>query len=69
MRNTFTQCKTHQQFLSSEEQILEINRLISNFLKNNHSYFDVKNRYNRIQKLKKLRRDHPANNHYFFHHK
>ena len=47
MRNTFTQFKTHLQFLSPEEQILEINRLISDFLKNDHSYFDVKNKYNR----------------------
>ena len=55
MRNTFTQFKRHLQFLSPEEQILEINRLISDFLKNNHTYFDVKNKYNKIQQLKKLR--------------
>ena len=55
MRNTFTQFKTHLQFLSPEEQILEINRLISDFLKNDHSYIDVKNKYNRIQQLKNLR--------------
>ena len=57
MRNEFTQFKAHLQFFSPEEQILEINRLIADFPKDNHSYFDVKNKYNRIQQLKKLRHD------------
>ena len=49
MRNEFTQFKAHLQFFSPEEQVLEINRLIADFLKYNHSYFDVKNKCNRIQ--------------------
>ena len=49
MHNTFTRFIRHLQFLSPVEQILEMNRLISDFLKNNHSYFNVKNKYNKIQ--------------------
>ena len=49
MRNEFTQFKAHLRFFSPEEQVLEINRLIADFLKYNHSYFDVKNKCNRIQ--------------------
>ena len=57
MRNEFTQFRTCLQFLSPQEQILEINNLIDDFHKDNYSYFDVKNKYNRIQQLKKLRHD------------
>ena len=45
------------QFLSPQEQILEINNLIDDFHKDNYSYFDVKNKYNGIQLLIKLRHD------------
>ena len=55
MRNDFTEFRTYLQFLSLQEQILEANNLIDNFQKDNYSYFDVKNKYNRIQQLKKLR--------------
>ena len=57
MRNEFTQFRTYLQFLSPQEQILEINNLIDDFHKDNYSYFDVKNKYNRIQQLKKLWHD------------
>ena len=57
MRNEFTRFRTYLQFLSPQEQILEINNLIDDFHKDNYSYFDVKNKYNRIQQLKKLRHD------------
>ena len=43
--------------LSPQEQILEINNLIDDFHKGNCSYFDVKNKYNRIQQLKNPRHD------------
>ena len=55
MRNDFTEFRTYLQFLSLQEQILEANNLIDDFQKDNYSYFDVKNKYNRIQQLKKLR--------------
>ena len=55
MRNDFTEFRTYLQFLSLQEQILEANNLIDDFQKDNYSYFDVKNKYNRIQKLKNLR--------------
>ena len=55
MRNDFTEFRTYLQFLSLQEQILEANNLIDNFQKDNYSYFDVKNKYNRIQQLKNLR--------------
>ena len=55
MLNEFTECRTYLQFLSPQEQILEINNLIDDFHKDNYSYFDVKNKYNRIQQLKKRR--------------
>ena len=55
MRNDFTEFRTYLQFLSLQEQILEANNLIDNFQKDNYSYFDVKNKYNRMQKLKNLR--------------
>ena len=57
MRNEFTQFRTYLQFLSPQEQILEINNLIDDFHKDNYSCFDVKKKYNRIQQLKKLRHD------------
>ena len=52
MRNDFTEFRTYLQFLSLQEQILEANNLIDDFQKDNYSYFDVKNKYNRIQQLK-----------------
>ena len=55
MRNDFTEFRTYLQFLSLQEQILEANNLIDDFQKDSYSYFDVKNKYNRIQKLKNLR--------------
>ena len=55
MRNEFAQFATYLQFLSPQEQILEINNLIDDFHKDNYSYFDVENKYNKIQQLKKLR--------------
>ena len=55
MRNDFTEFRTYLQFLSLQEQILEANNLIDDFQKDNYSYFDVKNKYNRIQQLKNLR--------------
>ena len=55
MRNDFTEFRTYLQFLSLQEQILEANNLIDDFQKDNYSYFDVKNKYNRMQKLKNLR--------------
>ena len=55
MHNEFTECRTYLHLLSPQEQILEINNLIDDFHKDNYSYFDVKNKYNRIQKLKNLR--------------
>ena len=55
MRNDFTEFRTYLQFLSLQEQILEANNLIDDFQKDHYSYFDVKNKYNRIQKLKNLR--------------
>ena len=55
MRNDFTEFRTYLQFLSLQEQILEANNLIDDFQKDNYYYFDVKNKYNRIQKLKNLR--------------
>ena len=57
MRNEFTRFRTYLQFLSPQEQILEINNLIDDFHKDNYSYFDVENKYNKIQQLKKLRHD------------
>ena len=57
MRTEFTEFRAYLQFLSPREQILEINNLIDDFHKDNYSYFDVKNKYNRIQQLKKLRHD------------
>ena len=55
MRNDFTEFRTYLQFLSLQEQILDANNLIDDFQKDNYSYFDVKNKYNRIQQLKNLR--------------
>ena len=55
MRNDFTEFRPYLQFLSLQEQILEANNLIDDFQKDNYSYFDVKNKYNRIQQLKNLR--------------
>ena len=55
MRNEFAQLRTYLHFLSPQEQILEINNLIDDFHKDNYSYFDIKNKYNKIQQLKKLR--------------
>ena len=57
MRNEFAQLRTYLHFLSTQEQILEINNLIDDFHKDNYSYFDVKNKYNKIQQLKKLRQE------------
>ena len=55
MRKEFTESRTYLQLISPQEQLLEINNLIDDFHKDNYSYFDVKNKYNRIQQLKKLR--------------
>ena len=55
MRKEFTEFRTYLQLISPQEQLLEINNLIDDFHKDNYSYFDVKNKYNRIQRLKKLR--------------
>ena len=55
MRKGFTEFRTYLQLIYPQEQILEINNLIDDFHKDNYSYFDVKNKYNRIQQLKKLR--------------
>ena len=55
MRKEFTEFRTYLQLISPQEQLLEINNLIDDFHKDNYSYFDVKNKYNRIQQLKKLR--------------
>ena len=55
MRKEFREFRTYLQLISPQEQILEINNLIDDFHKDNYSYFDVKNKYNRIQQLKKLR--------------
>ena len=57
MRNEFTQSKTYLQFVSVQEQILEINNLIEDFHKDNYSYFDVKSKYHRIHQLKKLKHE------------
>ena len=57
MRNEFAQLRTYLHFLFPQEQILEINNLIDDFHKDNYSYFDVKNKYNKIQQLKKLRQE------------
>ena len=57
MRKEFAQLRTYLHFLSPQEQILEINNLIDDFHKDNYSYFDVKNKYNKIQQLKKLRQE------------
>ena len=55
MRKEFTEFRTYLQFISPQEQILEISNLIDGFHKDDYSYFDVKNKYNRIEQLKKLR--------------
>ena len=55
MHNVYTEFKKYLQFLSLEDQLLEIDLFIDNLNNGKYAYTNIKRKYNRIQQLKKLR--------------
>ena len=50
-----TKFKKYLQFLSLEDQLLEIDLFIDDLNNGKYAYTNIKRKYNRIQQLKKLR--------------
>ena len=53
MHNVYTEFKKYLQFLSIEDQLLEIDLFIDHLNNNNCLDTNIKKKYNRIQQLKK----------------
>ena len=49
--------RAHLQLFTTEEQLLEINQKINDFIKKINPYHSTTRRYNKIQQLKKLKHD------------
>ena len=57
MHNVYTEFKKYLQFLSLEDQLLEINFFIEELNNANYPGTNINRKYHRIQQLKKLRHD------------
>ena len=57
MRNRFTEFKVFLQLLDPQDQLFEIECLIDDFINDNTSYLNIRNKYARIKKLQKLKHD------------
>ena len=57
MHNVYTEFKKYLQFLSLEDQSLEIDFFIEGLNNTNYPETNINRKYHRIQQLKKLRHD------------